>query len=106
LYTAYLIAAIVMTLNVLEGQSPIASLFKCDFFVAHCAVPLHLQSFLLCVIIAELCLVWCCYRCRTVPALASLEYLLILLTYRLIMRVYHLICQFPSDSCKARNRLW
>ena len=29
-YTAYLIAAIVMTLNVLEGYSPIASLFKCD----------------------------------------------------------------------------
>jgi len=27
---AYLIAAIVMTLSVLEGHSPIASLFKCN----------------------------------------------------------------------------
>jgi len=37
-----------MTLNVLEGHSPIASLFKCDisFFMACCAVPLHLRSFL------------------------------------------------------------
>jgi len=30
LYTAYQIAAIVMTLSVLEGHSPIASLLKCD----------------------------------------------------------------------------
>ena len=28
----YLIAAIVMTSNVLEGHFPIASLYKCDFF--------------------------------------------------------------------------
>jgi len=30
LFTAYLIAAIVMTLGVVEGHFPIASLFKCD----------------------------------------------------------------------------
>jgi len=42
LYVAYLIAAIVMTLSV-----PIASLFSQHFvFVAHRAVPPHLQCFL------------------------------------------------------------
>jgi len=29
----YLMAAIVMTLSVLEGHSPIGSPFKCDFFL-------------------------------------------------------------------------
>jgi len=29
---AHLIAAIVMTLSLLEGHSPFASLFKCDFW--------------------------------------------------------------------------
>jgi len=49
LYTAYLIAAIVLTLIILEGDFPIASLFECMrylVFVARRAVPLHLQSFL------------------------------------------------------------
>jgi len=46
---AYLIAATVITLSVLEGNSPIASLFQVRYFVfvAHRAVHLHLQSFLL-----------------------------------------------------------
>jgi len=39
LYTAYLIVAVVMTLSVLEGHSPLASLFKCNILylwhVAH-----------------------------------------------------------------------
>jgi len=35
-YSAYLMAAIVMILNVIEGHSPIASLFKCDIsYVCH-----------------------------------------------------------------------
>jgi len=41
---AYLIAAIVMTLSVLESYSPIASLFKCDIFAL---VLLFLNLFLL-----------------------------------------------------------
>jgi len=39
----------VITLSVLEGRFPIASLFVCEFsyiFVARHAVPLHQQSFL------------------------------------------------------------
>ena len=43
-YTAYLIAAIVMTLNVLEGHFPIASLSKCNSFAL---VLLFLDLFLL-----------------------------------------------------------
>jgi len=31
-YRTHLIAAIAMTLSVLEGHFPIASLFRCDFF--------------------------------------------------------------------------
>jgi len=43
---AYLIAAIVMTLSVLEGHSPISSLFKCDSRICGTrSVPLHLQMF-------------------------------------------------------------
>jgi len=33
---AYLTAAFVMTLSVLEGHSPIASLFKCDMAFLWC----------------------------------------------------------------------
>jgi len=43
---AYLIAAIVMTLSVLEGHSFVAYLRRFVFVARH-AVPLHLQSFLL-----------------------------------------------------------
>jgi len=43
-YTAYLIAAIVMTLSVLEGYSPIAGLYKCGIFAL---VLLFLDLFLL-----------------------------------------------------------
>jgi len=44
-YTIYIIA---VTLNILEGQFPIASLFHVWFFifVVHHAVPVHVQSFL------------------------------------------------------------
>ena len=46
-YHTYLIAAIVMTLRVLEGHPHIARIFKCDFrILARLMVPLHLQSFL------------------------------------------------------------
>ena len=41
---AYIMAAIVMTLSVLEDHSPIASLFKCDIFPL---VLLFLDLFLL-----------------------------------------------------------
>jgi len=43
---AYLIAAIVMTLTVLEGHSPIEAFSSAIFRICH-VVPLHLQSFLL-----------------------------------------------------------
>ena len=33
---AYLLAAIVMTMSVVEGHSPIASLFKCDISYLQC----------------------------------------------------------------------
>jgi len=43
----YLIAAIVMTVRVLEGHPHIARIFKCDFrILARLMVPLHLHSFL------------------------------------------------------------
>jgi len=41
---AYLVAAIVMTLSILEGHSHIASLFKCNMFAL---VLLFLDLFLL-----------------------------------------------------------
>jgi len=44
---AYLIAAVIMTLSVLEDHSAVASLFKCSIsYLWHCALPLHQQSFL------------------------------------------------------------
>jgi len=46
---AYLIAAIIMTLSVVEGHSLIASFFQVQYFIfmVRHAVSLHLQSFLL-----------------------------------------------------------
>jgi len=49
---AYRISAIVMILSILEGHSPIASLFKC-------AVLLHLQS-LLFLPRDAICIAQCC----------------------------------------------
>jgi len=63
---AYLIAAILMTLSVLEGQSLLQT-FQVRFlvFVVRRAVPLHLQSFLLTttIVVRVEQPVWCAFVC-------------------------------------------